>query len=192
MSQTSYRYEPGVWHHITVHTAARRRIFADKSRVLSLQTRLNQARKRFALLCAAYVIMPDHFHWVIYPTEGGFEDFAAQQLQREGRYASDPAAHYISRIVEDVKRGTSQAIRRFDRSLPEQIWQSGFWDRPVGDVRKLPDIIAHLHRNPVRAHMVRHPAEYPFSSYNAVVYDHPHIVVVDRVIWENLNISPVG
>ena len=191
MSAQSYRYEPGVWHHITVHTAAHRHVFADRERILSLQTRLNQARTRYVLLCAAYVILPDHFHWIIYPTESGYEDFAVEQIQKATRYAHDPAAYYLPRIVEDVKRGTSLAVRRVARSLPEQMWQSGFWDRPITDLRKLPEIVNYIHNNPVRAGYVAHPGDYPFSSYTALVNEHPHIVVLDAAVWENLKISPV-
>ncbi len=190
MSQPVSRFEPGVWHHITVTTAARRPIFTDAGRVRVLQDRLNLARRRFALLCAAYVIMPDHFHWLIYPTESGFEDFAVEQIQRGGRYASDPAAYYLPRIIEELKRGTTQPIRRLNRSLPEQFWQSGFWDRPLSDIRRLPNIVNYLHLTPVRAGLCDHPADYPYSSYSALVLEHPHLVVLDHAIWENLNISP--
>ena len=188
MSRTAHRYEPGVWHHITVTTATRQPLFTDAARVRILQGRLNAARRRFALLCIGYVIMPDHFHWVIYPTEPGFEDFAAEQIQKGGRYADDPAAYYLPRIVEEVKRGTTQAIRRLARSLPQQIWQPGFWDRPVQDMRRLPDILRYIHMNPVRAGLCSRPADYPYSSHNAMVYDHPHAVVLDRMIWEQLGI----
>jgi putative transposase len=190
MSELGHRYEPGVWHHITVNTAAHRLVFDDKSRILILQSKLNQARKRHGLLCAAYAIMPDHFHWVIYPTEAGFEDFAVKQIQSGGRYAHDPAAYYLSRIVDDIKRKAAQEILRVARSLPQQLWQAGFWDRPIADMRKLPDAVEYIHLNPVRAGYVSHPADYPFSSYNALVHGHPHIVVLDRGIWENLKISP--
>lgn len=185
MPMTPSRYEPGVWHHITIHTAARQPLFADANHARTLQGQLNQARKRFALLVAAYVIMPDHVHWLIYPTESGFEDFAAGQLQRGGRYAHDPAAHYVAHMVEYVKRGTSQSILRLARTLSDQIWQSGFWDKLIDNLTDLPEIVDRIHLNPVRAGLCDHAKAYPYSSYNAIVYDHPHIVVVDRSIWEN-------
>ncbi len=188
MPEPSHRYEPGIWHHVTVTAAARRPLFTDVGRVRILQERLNQARRRFGLLCAGYVIMPDHFHWVIYPTEAGFEDFAAEQIQKERRYAEDPAAYFLPRIVEEVKRGTTQAIRRLARSLPQQLWQPGFWDRPFADLNRLPAILDSIHMNPVRAGLCAHPAEYPYSSYNALVHGHPHIVTLDRAIWENLGL----
>ncbi len=191
MSSPTHRYEPGVWHHITVTTAGRRPILADKSRILTLQGKLNQARKRYGLLCAAYVILPDHFHWVIYPTESGYEDFAVHHIQGGSRYAKDPAAYYLPTIVDEVKRKTAQEILRLGRSLPQQLWQSGFWDRPLTDLRRLPDVVSYIHQNPVRAGFVSHPSEYPFSSYNALVKDHPHMVVLDRAVWDNLDISPV-
>lgn len=190
MARSKKDFEPGVWHYITMSTVGRQPLFTTVSRVRALQGRLNRARKRYVLLCAAYVIMPDHLHWLIYPTEAGYEDFAVRQIQRRTRWADDPARHYLPRIVDDVKRGTTTEIRGLERSLPPRIWQSGFWDRPVMDIHRLPNIVNNIHQNPVRAGLCEHPADYPYSSYCALVLERPHIVVLDHAIWENLNISP--
>ena len=86
----------------------------------------------------AFVIMPDHFHWLLELKDGA----------------------PLSRCVQKAKARSTQRIRA---QLPnvERVWQRGFHDRAL---RKEDDIQAaarYIIANPLRAGIVRSVREYP-------------------------------
>ena len=87
----------------------------------------------------AYVIMPDHFHWLIQLTEDAS----------------------LNRIMRTVKSISSRHInRRLNRS--GRLWQAGYHDHAL---RKTEDMVAtarYVVANPLRAGLVQHIGDYPF------------------------------
>ncbi len=80
----------------------------------------------------AFVIMPDHIHWLLQLEEGGS----------------------LSEVVRLYKANVSLVIR-------QRIWQRGFHDHAVRGDESLRDIARYIIANPLRAGLVKSIGEYP-------------------------------
>ncbi len=128
---------PGQIYLVTTVCWHRRPIFhemvAARSVVHSLQELQNSADT------LAYVVMPDHFHW----------------LMRLGNRLD------LSATVQAVKSRTTSRIRN-QAGKSVKVWQKGFHDRQLRKEDDLVDMARYVVANPVRAGLVRSVREYPF------------------------------
>ena len=124
---------PGTYF-ITTATHNRRRLFhVERNAELLLET-IDHYRDNYLL--HAYVVMPDHVHLLITPTDVTIE-----------------------RTMQLIKGGFSHRIAS---KLP--VWQRGFTDHRIRDAADYNLRRNYLHRNPVEAHLCDHPEAYPYSS----------------------------
>ncbi|MEW6647384.1 MAG: transposase [Pseudomonadota bacterium] len=117
---------------ITAVTLGRQPFFGD---LYMARTMIGVLREHEAMAHAdtlAYVLMPDHLHWLM--------------SLRPGRS--------LSAVVRSVKAISS-------RRLGRRIWQKGFYDRAVRTEDDLRDLARYIVANPLRARLVRHIGEYP-------------------------------
>ncbi len=131
--------EAGRIYHVTTATYNRQPLFDNLSLAQSVIKTLYMSGKATTL---AYVLMPDHLHWLI-------------QLQQGD----------LSRTVQQMKSKNTLAIHQ-QQGTTGQIWQRGFHDHAL---RKEEDIVAvarYIVANPLRARLVKSIGDYPF--WNAV------------------------
>ncbi|MCK0152576.1 transposase [Alcanivorax sp. S6407] len=86
----------------------------------------------------AFVIMPDHLHWLFHLRE----------------------KDSLSRVVQRVKSQVTREIRQSDSSK-QQVWQFGFHDHAVRDEESLTNIARYIVANPLRAGLVLNVRDYP-------------------------------
>src|SRR5512135_3362259 len=96
--------------------------------------------------------MPDHVHAVVW----------------------FPAPDELSPFLQQGKRLSSYAIKRLLRESltsyaetfdPEQpVWQARYYDFNLFSGQKVEEKLSYMHRNPVRAGLVEHPCDWPWSS----------------------------
>ena len=102
-----------------------------------------KTRKRAGFLLCGYVLMPDHWHALIWP-----------------RF---PVT--ISSVVQTVKRVSSFKLNRLHHGCGS-VWQHQFWDRFVRHAQEFHQRLDYIHFNPVRKGLVECPEEWRWSSYN--------------------------
>ena len=117
---------------VTAVTAQRRAVFADFHAARSMVRIFYQNDAAIHAQTLAYVVMPDHFHWLF-------------QLGENER---------LSRCVQRVKSMATKSI-----GMP--IWQKGFHDHAVRKEEDLPALARYVVSNPVRAGLVKRVGEYP-------------------------------
>ena len=176
-------YEPGAMYFITTNLKARQRLFANKANVGILLEDLNFYRHKFSFKILAYVVMPDHFHCIIWPSLGDFERFVAEERRRGGKYADEPARYYLSKIMEDLKKHVANAIRKRLGLRRLSVWQEGFFDEPIRDRDSFVRAAGYVHNNPVAAGLVGHPADYLYSSYRQWFLGEQGLVPIDQASW---------
>ena len=167
MAQLTHLYEPGMTYLITTNLEPRVPLFADPryAQIAHGDTAFYAAK--FQAISLSHVIMPEHIHWVLYPSPEDFDRFARQEQERNGKYARDPARFYLSKILEDYKRHTSYAINRLRGTRGKQVWQDGFRDDGLRTVQAIRDAVKYVVMNPVKAELVGEPEEYPFLAWDA-------------------------
>jgi len=123
---------PGQIYHITTVTLGRAPVFSDLSNARLLINSLRQAQVRDEASTLAFVVMPDHLHWLMQLGEG----------------------RSLSRVVRAVKAVTSH-------KLGKGIWQKGFHDHALRSDEDLVDVARYIVANPLRAGSVERLGDYP-------------------------------
>ena len=105
---------------------------------------LETARRRLDFLLYGHVLMPDHWHgliWTGYPLT-------------------------ISDAIHDVKKVSALKPHRL-RGTQGPVWQHQFRDRFVRHAREFGERLEYMHLNPVRKGLVSKPEQWRWSSYNS-------------------------
>ena len=118
---------------------------SDEAKNLLLAV-MREVKQAISYRMLGYVILDDHFHWIILPINP--KDFP--------------------RIMQSVKL---RFTRRF-KDNPEifrQAWQPRFWDHIIRDAKDFVRHLDYIHYNPVKHGYVANPAAYRWSSLQSHV-----------------------
>ena len=117
---------------ITVVTAERRRVFEQFSAARTLIGYLKTENDLQRANTVAFVVMPDHLHWLMQLGEGAT----------------------LSQVVRGVKSLTSHR-------LGYAVWQRGYHDHAVRHDEDLKAMSRYVIANPIRAGLVSSVGDYP-------------------------------
>jgi putative transposase len=117
---------------LTLVTAARERVFQDFSAARKAVRIFGEQAVRQYVTTLAFVVMPDHLHWLL-------------ELGSEGG---------VSEAVRVYRAKVSLALGR-------RIWQKGFYDRALRRDEDLVAVARYVVGNPVRAGIVDRVGDYP-------------------------------
>jgi putative transposase len=109
---------------------------------------LKASRRRLKFLLCGYVLMPDHWHALIWPRH----------------------PLLISQVLHDVKKLSALRLHAVRGSVGP-LWQHQFWDRFVRDATEFNERLEYTHMNPVRKGLVKGPQDWRWSSYNNFALD---------------------
>jgi REP element-mobilizing transposase RayT len=123
---------PGQVYHVTTVTLGRQPIFSELRSARVLVNALREAQARGEATTLAFVIMPDHMHWLL-------------QLETGGA---------LSKLVGAVKAVTAHG-------LGGRIWQGGFHDHALRQEDDLWETARYIVANPLRAGLVQRVGDYP-------------------------------
>ena len=131
---------------ITAVCYQRKPILANPSEKELLLDVMREVKTEMPFRLSAYVILHDHFHWLINP---------------------EPDSDF-SDIMQSVKlRFTHRWKRENNVIKPTTIWQRRFWDHIIRNTDDLHRHLDYIHYNPVKHGMVSDPADYQWSSFAA-------------------------
>jgi len=123
---------PGQAYHITTITLDRRPVFSDLRSARLLINALRAAQSRDEATTLAFVVMPDHLHWLL-------------QLEADSS---------LSAVVGAVKAVTAHG-------LGARVWQGGFHDHALRKEEDLAKLARYIVANPLRAGLVQRVGDYP-------------------------------
>ena len=123
---------PGQAYHITTITLDRRPVFSDLRSARLLINALRAAQTRDEATTLAFVVMPDHLHWLL-------------QLEADTS---------LSAVVGAVKAVTAHG-------LGARVWQGGFHDHALRQEEDLAKLARYIVANPLRAGLVQRVGDYP-------------------------------
>jgi len=124
---------------VTAVTAERKAIFSEfiAGRALVNELLVSETRGRATTL--AYVVMPDHLHWLL----------------------SLGAGNTLTDVVGNVKRYSATAINKILDRAALPLWQRGFHDHALRHEEDIQHIARYIVANPLRAGLVRRVGDYP-------------------------------
>src|SRR5579883_230312 len=159
---------PGVWHHATQRGNRRQTVFfTDSDRATYLQF-LTRHCARSAVRIAGYCLMSNHVHLIAVP-------------ERLGALASA-----LGRTHVDYARWLN--LRRGETG---HVWQNRFYSCAL-DERHQWHALRYVELNPVRAGLVAHAAEWPWSSAAAHLQGSDASGLLDLLDGDAPGIAPVG
>jgi putative transposase len=158
MARLSRLAVAGCVHHVLQRGIDRRPIFRDAADFLRMQEDLGELCRAGGLAVHAYVLMPDHFHLLLSPSE----------------------AQGLSRTMQALGR---RYVRWFNQrhARTGALWEGRFRSTIVEPERYLLDCMRYVELNPLRSALVADAATYPWSSLahhlglaaDPLVTDHP-------------------
>lgn len=122
---------------VTATTFARERVFAQWLTGRLLVGELKQAHESGLVRSLAWVVMPDHLHWL-------FE-------LRTGSLAA---------VMQRVKSKTAKAVNKA-HGRQGKVWQDGYHDKAIRQEKDLVHVARYIVANPVRAGLVKSLRDYP-------------------------------
>ena len=118
---------------------------------------------RYGCAIHAYVLMSNHVHLLVSPTE-------KDGLSLMMRYLGSRYAQYVNRVY-----GRTGAL-----------WEGRFKSSLIDDERYLLTCYRYIELNPVRARIVANPAEYCWSSYLSHTQGQENLVIRDHQLYIKL------
>jgi putative transposase len=153
--------------HVILRGNDRRACFFAPSDYRLFLSYLAEAGKRHCLETHAYALMTNHVHLLVTPRA----EFAiSHAMQRLGQ-------RYVQSINKQYRRtGT--------------MWEGRFKSSLVQSDRYLLTCMRYIELNPVRAGMVEHPGDYPWSSYRANGLGHIDELLAQHPLYQALGATP--
>ena len=125
---------------------------------------LHEARQKYSVAVHAYVLMTNHVHLLMTPSD---EKGISLTMQSIGR-------RYVQYINYTYRRcGT--------------LWESRHKASLVQTEDYLFTCYRYIEMNPVRAQIVSHPGDYPWSSYRYHAYGELNPVIQDHILYRRLD-----
>jgi len=138
-------YIPNAIVFITCVTRDRIRHFAEEDNVALLWATMRRVQEIHPFRLLAYVIMPDHFHW----------------LMRVDDKRGD-----FSTVLHSVKRNYTLNFKKAHRITSSLVlWQERFWDHVIRDEADLNRHFDYIHWNPVKHGYVQFPETWRHSTF---------------------------
>ena len=104
------------------------------------ESELEAVRRRYGLVVAGYVLMPEHVHLLV----------------------GEPLVSSLSVALQVLKQKTS---RKLKKKGDVRFWQRRYYDFNVHSELKKTQKLRYMHRNPVRRGLVEKPEDWPWSSF---------------------------
>jgi REP element-mobilizing transposase RayT len=129
--------EPGRIYLLTAVAHQREPVFADWRIGRLLVDQLRCADEASLVSCVAWVVMPDHLHWLMELKHGTLAELMCRIKSRSSR---------------------SINLTRRDQG---RLWQRGYYDRALRRDEDIKDAARYIVMNPLRAGLVKRVGDYP-------------------------------
>jgi putative transposase len=137
---------------------------------------LEQTRASYEFVIAGYVVMPEHFHFLISEPEKGDPSLVMQVLKQR----------FSRQVLSQIRRNNNSA--RVGEI--QHLWEKRFYDFNVWTARKHAEKLHYMHLNPVRRGLVSRPEDWPWSSFRFYAYGEAGLVVVNTPGSARMKVGP--
>ena len=182
MSRPRHYYGLNHLHYLTASTYRRARLFdSERFRRHFVQT-LQQLRARLDFKILGYVLMPEHFHLLIWPSQRADPSQIIQSLKER------TAIFILQNLRQNLQ---FPWCRRMLARLtlpptvhyhgPYRVWQRRFYDLNVWSEKKRLEKLNYMHGNPVKRGLVSSPDQWPWSSFRFYYLEDSSLLTMDRL-----------
>jgi REP-associated tyrosine transposase len=183
VSQPPRYYGENDLHFLTTTVYRRTQIFNSERFKRQFVATLAELRAELGFRLLGYVLMPEHFHLLLWPSERANPSQIMQKL--EGR-----TARFILKTLRQNGQHAwcGRMLGRF--ALPATVhdeasyreWQRRFYDMKVWSEKKRSQELNYMHNNPVKRRLVNSPGEWPWSNWRFYFLGDDSLIVMDRLV----------
>ena len=136
-------YIPDAYYFITCVTKDREEYFKEENNRKIFWITLNKTRLKYRFNLVAYVLLHDHFHFLIRPKNCT-----------------------ISEIMKSFKKGFTLKYKK-ENNITSQLnlWQRRFWDHVIRNEKEFEKYFNYIHYNPVKHKQIDKPELWKESSF---------------------------
>lgn len=124
---------------ITIVTHARTPLFTDFNAARTFIAELRQSDSEQLTNTIAWVVMPDHIHWLF-----GLGEHVP-----------------LTKLLQRIKGRSAKSLNEAFNAQGQSIWQKGYHDRAIRREEDLKSIARYILANPLRAGITDKLANYP-------------------------------
>lgn len=158
---------PGYPHHVIQRGNNRQAIFTTPADYQLLLNLLDENARKFGVAVHAYVLMDNHFHLLVTPQA---QDSLPKMMQAIGR-------RYVRHFnAEHGRSGT--------------LWEGRYKSTLIQAERYLLACMAYIDLNPVRAGLVAHARDYPWSSHGHYIGQTTQRLITPHSLYWELGNTP--
>ena len=134
-------------------------------------------RDKYHVLIHAYVIMPEHFHLMIYAERTGqIRSFMQQSL----RLSAISLLTEIEGWKESIRAPLLKKFQHYANGKAKyKVWKEQTRGVPLQSDRMVTQRLKYIHENPMRRGLVKDPLDYIYSSFRNYQLDDKSIFQVD-------------
>jgi putative transposase len=143
---------------------------------------LAELRVELDFKIVGYVLMPEHFHLLIWPSPSADPSRIVQSLkERTAKFilANLQASRehpWCARMLAAVTLPASVHLHG-----PHRVWQRRFYDLNVWSDKKRLEKLSYMHGNPVKRGLVSSPDQWPWSSFRFYHLHDTSVLAMDRM-----------
>lgn len=158
---------PGYPHHVIQRGNNRQAIFAKPADYQLLLNLLDENARKFGVAIHAYVLMDNHFHLLVTPQA---QDSLPKMMQAVGR-------RYVRHFNDAHGRSGT-------------LWEGRYKSTLIQAERYLLACMAYIDLNPVRAGLVAHARDYPWSSHGHYIGQKTERLITPHPLYWELGNTP--
>jgi putative transposase len=186
MTRQRHFYGLNHLHYLTTSTYRRARLFDSERFQRNFITVLGGLRAQLGFRMVGYVLMPEHFHLLIWPSD------MANPTQIMQRLAGRTAKFVLSSLRRNLQFPWCRRMLERVR-LPStvhshahvRVWQRRFYDMNIWSEKKRLEKLKYMHGNPVKRGLVSSPDQWPWSSFRFYNLGDESLLKMDRMPWSS-------
>jgi putative transposase len=182
VSRQRHYYGLNHLHYLTASTYHRAPLFdSDRFRRHFVKT-LDGLRSRLNFRIVGYVLMPEHFHLLIWPSPSADPSRIVQSLKERTalfmlkNLRDNHRFLWCQRMLERLRLPPTVHLHG-----PYRVWQRRFYDLNVWSEKKRLEKLNYMHGNPVKRGLVMSPDQWPWSSFRFYYLEDSSLLAMDRL-----------
>jgi putative transposase len=180
MPQQHHFYGLNHLHYLTTSTYRRARLFDADRFKRNFITVLGGLRAELAFRIVGYVLMPEHFHLLLWPSDLAHPSQIMQRLEER------TAKFILKNLRQNLQFPWCQKMLA-RVTLPAtvhhhahfRVWQRRFYDMNIWSEKKRLEKLNYMHGNPVQRRLVSSPEQWPWSSFRFYYLQDASLLAMD-------------
>ena len=154
------KYYPAGMYFVTMNTYQREPVLTEPDVLAAFRCALKRARDKYPLEVHAWVVMPDHMHFVI----------RTHHIEL-GRFIACFKSHMTRALPQysSKKYNLNDKVKQRRRAKRGSLWHKGFYEHWIADQADYQRCIKYCVYNPVKHGYANRPWEWPHSTLHEFI-----------------------